>query len=442
MGGPFTGLFKGSPKDQPHRLDLTGSAFVAWDDNVLAQTPGGGIGGGGANYIDPRFIRPGVASGFQSGVSYGFHKSGTRSSFNIGAIGSVQQFESAAGRDPFWFYGYNLDAGLKTNVTPKTSISFATVAAFAPYYQYAPFLRDTASAESPVSSDYGFAVDSVMVRSTGASASVENRFTKKSAISAGVSWEQRTSPDNEQADVEARTVRAAFTHSLTRKLGFHVGYGITESRYKLNPDAKPVRSNQMDIGLGYGDGVTFRLGRSTVVSLSIGASIAKNGDPVSVAKTGKETAFMVTGAAAIARPLGRSWGTSAGYVRGTSYVIGFAEPLITDGANAGIGGPLTSRLHFSAGAGASRGQQLFSSANGDIISYTASTKLTFALFTHLGIYSQASYYRFSIPKNFTSLGFIPDLDRRSVSVGLTTWLPLIKPPRVRSDAGQTTTGQP
>jgi hypothetical protein len=271
---------------------------------------------------------------------------------------------------------------------------------------------------------------------------VENRFSKKSSISAGLGWEQRTSPDSPEADVDARTVRAAFSHSLTRKLGFHVGYGITESRYKLNPDAKPVRSNQMDIGLGYGDGVTFRLGRSTTVSLSIGASIARNGDPLSVAATGKETAFMVTGAATLARPLGRSWGTSAGYVRGTSYVIGFAEPLMTDGANAGIGGPLTSRLHFSAGAGASRGQQLFSSANGDIISYTASTKLTFALFSHLGIYGQASYYRFSIPTDFTSLGFIPDLDRRSVSVGLTTWLPLIKPRRVRSDAGQTTTGQP
>ena len=34
-GGPFTGLFKGSPKSQPHTLDLQASGFAAWDDNLV-----------------------------------------------------------------------------------------------------------------------------------------------------------------------------------------------------------------------------------------------------------------------------------------------------------------------------------------------------------------------------------------------------------------------
>ncbi|HEV2984196.1 MAG TPA: hypothetical protein VGX46_07400, partial [Vicinamibacterales bacterium] len=40
-GGPFSGLFKGSPKEQPQTFDLRGSAFGAWDDNLLAVAPGG-----------------------------------------------------------------------------------------------------------------------------------------------------------------------------------------------------------------------------------------------------------------------------------------------------------------------------------------------------------------------------------------------------------------
>jgi hypothetical protein len=237
---------------------------------------------------------------------------------------------------------------------------------------------------------------------------------------------------------------ASFSHSLTRKLSFRVGYGIQESRYAITPDAEPTRTNMLDIGLGFGDGITLSFGRHYTLSLSVGASLAKNGDPVSVAATGKNTAFSVTGGATLSRSLGRMWGTSIGYARGTSYVVGFHEPMMTDSANAGIGGPLFSRLQFSAGAGASRGQRLFSSdSGGDIISYSASTRLTYALFTNLGLYGQASYYRYSIPAGFTNFGFVPDLDRRSVSVGLTTWLPLIKQRRERRiPADPTTTGQP
>jgi len=126
-------------------------------------------------------------------------------------------------------------------------------------------------------------------------------------------------------------------------------------------------------------------------------------------------------------------------------MVGFPQPYLTDAANAGIGGRLATRLQFSAGAGASRGQELFAvSGGGNIISYTASTRLTYALFSHLGLYSQASYYRFSIPPGaFANFGFVPKLDRRSVSVGLSTWVPLIKPPRQRRDSGNPpTTGQP
>jgi hypothetical protein len=205
----------------------------------------------------------------------------------------------------------------------------------------------------------------------------------------------------------------------------------------------PVQSHLMDIGLGYGDGLTLAFGRHYTLSMSINTGIAKNGDPVSVATTGKNTAFTVGGGATLSRSIGRSWGASIAYVRDTRYMVGFSELVTTDSANAGIGGPITERLHFSAGAGASRGQLVFTESAGHLVSYTGSTRLTFALFSHLGLYSQASYYRFSIPPGFSNFGFVPDLDRRSVSVGLSTWLPLIKKPRQRRDSGtQTPTGQP
>jgi hypothetical protein len=237
-GNPFAGLFRGSPKEQPHTLDVTGSAFASSGDTLPGAVPPG-------NFSDPLAAQGlGIADGFQGAISYGFRRTGPRSGFNFAGNAGAQQFAGGS-RDPMRFYNYSASTGLTTKVSTKTTLSFGAASAYAPFFQYAPFLRSTTSEESPVGSDYGFAVHSVMVRSTGASASVENRFSKKSSISAGLGWEQRTSPDSPEADVDARTVRAAFSHNLTRKLGFHVGYGITESRYKLNPDAKPVRSNQI-----------------------------------------------------------------------------------------------------------------------------------------------------------------------------------------------------
>jgi hypothetical protein len=442
MGGPFSGLFTGSPRDQPQTLDVRGSGFAAWDDNLLAQTPGSG-GVTDPFAVDPRFLKPGVASGLQGSVAYQFRKNGTRSQFQLAADGGLQQFANGLGTGVFRFFSYGASTGLTTKVTNKTSVSLGAGAGYAPYFQYAPFLKNTTSEESPVGSDYGFAVDSEFVRSTSASASVENRFTKKSGVSAGVVWDQRIVPEHETANIDTRAAHVSFSHNLTRKFAFHLGYGIQESLYSFSSDLRRGRTHNLDIGLGYGDGLTLTFGRHYTLNMSIAATMAKNGDPRLVATTGKDTAFLVGGNASLSRSIGRNWGASIGYLRGTNYVVGFAEPVTMDSANAGISGTPTPRLNVSGGVGAARGQQVFSQSRGKLVTYTASTKVTYGLFSYLGLFAQASYYRFSIPPGFTSdFQFVPQLNRRSASVGLTTWVPLIKQRRARQDPAVQATGQP
>ena len=442
MGGPFSGLFRGSPREQPQTLDVRASGFAAWDDNPLAQSPGAG-GGTDPFAVDPRYVKPGVASGFQGSVAYAFRRGGARSQFQFTADTGVQQFENGLGNDPFRFYDYSVTTALTTKITNKTSVSIGAGSGYAPYFRYAPFLKNTTNEESPVASDYGFAVDSAFVRSSSASASIANRFTKKSAVSAGVGWEQRVMPSNELANTDNRSAHLSFSHNLTRKFAFHLGYGIQESRYAFSPNLRPALTHNLDIGIGYGDGLTLTFARHYTLSLSIGASVAKNGDPAVVATSGKQTAFIVDGSATLSRSIGRNWGASLGYVRGTSYVVGFLQPITMDSANASIGGALFERLSISAGAGASRGQQLFTESGSKLVTYSASTKLTYGLFSFLGIYAQASYYRFSIPADYlTNFQFVPQLNRRSVSVGLSTWVPLIKQRRARQDPAVLATGQP
>jgi hypothetical protein len=437
MGGPFDGLFRGSPREQPQRLDLTGSAFEAWDDNPLAQGPNGNGGFGAA----PQTVKSGYANGFQASLAYGLHRTGTRSELSVGANGSFQEFASSEGT-PLHFQSYGAEASLRTSITTKMSLSFSGNSAYAPYYQYLPFLTGTTTPESPVGTDYGFAVNSVWVRSSNGSIAFEDRFTKKSSISGTVGFSQQVITSADDLTVETETAAMRFNHNLTRKLAFYIGYSVSQSKYtQASPGAEPFRYGSMDVGLGYGDGLTFTFARHYTLNMHFGATIAKNGDPASVVKTGRSTALGITGAATLSRTLGRTWAASIGYTRATSYVVGFAEPFNTDTANAGLGGPIVSRLYFSLGAGASRGQQVFSD-NGTLVSYTGSARLTYGLFTNVGLYAQASYYKYSIPASILeAFQFTPQLERRSISAGVTTWLPLIKPPRVRRGSNDQQAGQ-
>jgi hypothetical protein len=242
-----------------------------------------------------------------------------------------------------------------------------------------------------------------------------------------VNWTQQVlTADNRTIETQSAGMR--YNHNITRKLSFYVGYQLSQSQYPESGGA-PFRYGNVDIGLGYGDGLVLSLGRYTTLSMNFGVSLAKNGDPVSIAKNGKQTQFFVNGAATLSRSLSRTWSASLGYSRGVTYALGFTEPFYTDSATAGLGGQVVDRLFFSLGAGASRGQQIFSEG-GSLTAYTGSARLTYGLFTRVGLYAQASYYKYAVPLSIEqSFAFLPQLERRSVSAGVTTWFPLIKPPR-------------
>jgi hypothetical protein len=468
-------MFKGSPREQPQTLDFQAAVFAGSDDNLLTAGPPGTSGTGIPIGGDTAGVQRGLANGAQASLVYGFRRSGTRSHVTAGAGASVMGFASSFGSKPLWLQSYTATTTFTTNLTARTQVSATGLASYAPYYQYAPFLQSTASGESPLGTDYGFAVESEWVRSTSVGAALSHRLTKTSTITVGTQRSESVIAGKKSVgDVGAGVVSVNYAQSLTRKLAFRVGYALGRSHYGNNltttdpstppPDAtapvetttaaaaeattttgdaeKAAYTHSLEVGLGYGDGITFSLGRHYVVTLGVGTAVSKNGDPKSVALTGKSTAFTVTGSATLSRSLGRTWGASVAYNRGTSYVVGFPQQMVSDSANAGIGGPIGRRVHVSAGVGASRGQMLFGPSGDSLVSYMGSARLSYALFSHLGFYGQASYYRFSLPAGFSTFGFLPDLNRRSVSVGLSTWLPLIKQRRVRSDSGSQTAGQP
>ena len=437
---PYWGLFGGGSKDQPHSLDVNATVSGVYDDNLAAQLPGSPYGNGVP--IDPRYAQAGFGYGFRGDAFYGFRKTGRRDSVKFDANAGVQEFSGALG-DPIWMRNLGVNGQYRHDFTPKITMSASGGVSDAPYYQYAPFIQGTIAAPGPAGKDTGFATNAPNVMQTTGTFSVEDRFSKRSNISFAAFTDRQDAPDFRAVTLDRQSVRGTFTHNILKQLAVHVGYVYEKTDYS-NSLAEPYVNQGLDIGLGYGDGITIRFGRYYTLSLAIGTSIARNGS-VRYAEEGQpEYRFLVNGHATLDRSIGRTWNAYASFIQDTQHVLGFTQPIYSSTATAGASGPIANKLNFSGGAGASRGQQVFSTSTtgGSLVSYNASARLTYAIMSNLALYSQASYYKYSTPSDFYFPLFLPNLERRSISVGLSTWVPLIKPPRRARTNEPQETGQP
>jgi hypothetical protein len=311
-----------------------------------------------------------------------------------------------------------------------------------PYYQYMPSVGSTAGlpaatvgsaassdgstadnaapavlpppSGSSVGPDVNFATQSAFVESWSAGATVADRITKRSTISASLRWDQEQVFD--LAKTQTRSAGARISHTLTRTLGVHAGFGLEDVRFGQDVSPGNRTLNQLyDVGLDFGDGVT--IARYYRLTFSTGTSVLRQEN---------QTQFFLTGSVALARSIGRTWYASIAAVRGTSYIAGFGDPFITDTVTAGLGGQFTRRLAFTAGLNYLSGQNVFSGSAGSLVTDSASARLTFAAHEHVGVYTQAAYYQYDEPEAFLSaIPFPSHLHRRSLSVGLSFWVPMI-----------------
>jgi hypothetical protein len=442
--GPYGDLFGAPRKPQTQSLDIRGQVFGGYDDNLLAQAPNSN----GAELFDPRLQVPGATTGLMSTASYDYAHTGRGKSatqFRISGAGSVQEFTGADSK-PFWTQNYNAASSLGTSLTPRVSVSLNGSASYTPYYQYIPMLgtaagaavgqgassdgttADTGAAALPpfavelppsiggTGTDLNFATEAAFVQFWGAGASVSDRITKRSTISGSVQWNE-TQVFN-VSKIQSRSAQARIAHTLTRTLGFHAGFGLQDMRFSQGPSLQTPTLNQLfDVGLDFGDGIT--IAKYYRLSFSTGTSALRQDN---------DTQFFLTGNISLARSLGRTWSASINANRGTSYIVGFANPFVSDAVGAGVGGQLARRLSLNAGLTYLRGQSVFSASTGNLVSETASARLTFAAGQHVGVYAQYAYYQYDVPDSlFSSISFPQHLHRRSASVGLSFWVPLINP---------------
>src|SRR5262249_18448600 len=173
--------------------------------------------------------------------------------------------------------------------TTRTSLSVSAGGSYAPFFQYVPFLKQTVAEDSPASHDQGFTAQADKGGSIDASIGLRNQFSKRASISGSVSWGDRRvvgSDSGLNSNMNQKGGQVRFSHNVSRKLAFYVGYSLQQTTY--TDTNQSFVSHGLDVGLGYGDGITFQLGRKTTLSMGAGVSVAKNGEPRPVLSGPKE----------------------------------------------------------------------------------------------------------------------------------------------------------
>jgi hypothetical protein len=402
---PFRGLFGAA--DAPERgqsLTIDWGLLGGYDDNLLAD-PSGGMNPAavvGGNY--------GSANGTLSYSARSEHRSfsatGTSSGRYYRDASELSAFDGGAG------------VTFVSDLGQRTKIDLGQSFAYQPYYGI-NFLGALVPSEAAIvdvggspnqaalSSQSSYALDgrAGLARTLGARSSLRGDYSYRSM--------QFGSGDE---TFSWRLASVTFLRSLSRNAALRLGYGYGVGKNTVATAAPPVVNHNLDFGIDYNRQLSFS--RRTRFNFSSGSTGVVNGNT---------TTYRLIGTAGLTQEIGRTWLANASYNRGVQYLPGFGEAFFADTAQLRFAGLLGRRVEASASAGYSSGQLGITSAASSYSSSTAGADLRVAMSRRLSFFAQYAYYRYGFGTGVeVPFGLPPQLDRQSVRVGISGWLPLVR----------------
>jgi hypothetical protein len=404
--GPYSEVL-GSRGDAQARQTLffRASAYGAWDDMLTSTVDSSG---------EERFLRDGLAGGFTGSLQHvqrsrnATWESSGNGSMRIYGAGSDNRAWTLAGR-----------TNGSVTINQKVSLGLSGAFAYSPYHSFAAGLDDPLSSLGPYGGGFSTASAAEKNISTDGGVSLTSRLSRRDSLNFSANARRSDFLDQADSNLTSYGGQASWRHTLTRNFGFHAGFGRDQVKYEF---ADAVASDRIDVGVDYGDTLTFT--RRTALAFNVSTSATRWED---------DTHYRVNGGATLTRGFGRSGSASLSYTRDTAFTAGFRAPLQTDAVSGDISDQLSRRSSWSARAGYTRGTVGFDADADHLHTVNAGGRVTTALTRHLSVYSDYTYYRYDVPAAATVFTFQPKFSRQSISVGLSLWAPIINDKRSPSD---------
>ena len=408
--GPYSGVLGAAADGEARQtLDVRGSLFGAWDDTLTSSD---------ASAVDQRFLRSGAASGASGSLTHALRSSNLQwsssASSSLRLYGSKSEDRAAT---------YAASTSLNTRIARRISLTASGGWAYSPYYSFAPGYDRRLATEGAFGGGFGLATAAEKNTMANAGTGLTWQLSRRDAFSVTGSASRYNFPDEANGSIDTWGGSARFTHTLSRSLSFHAGFGRTQARYK-EVDNRSATSDSIDVGVDYNDALVFS-GRRT--SLAFGWSTG-------AVRWNDDTMIRLNGTATLTRGFGRSGSAALRYSRTTNFDAGFREPILSDTVSAGVNDQLGRRVTWSTQVSYSHNGIGFSSSSQNYDAYNAGGGITVALTRRIGLYTDYSFYSYEMPAGATVFTSLPEFSRQSVTAGLTLWAPLIADKRSSRDS--------
>jgi len=407
QAGPFGGLFGRTPErigKEFTALEFRSTVRGQYDDALLDSgtpselVPQGGPSGGGS-----------------AGLS--FERSSDRLRLKLHGSASHQQFF----REPvFAATSYDTGALLMAQVATRLALDASVGYRRSPFYHLVPDASGGLPAPIMLLPTDVVAASRLDHDTIEAMAGFTSAYSRRSTLSASVSRRSTRFYDLADNDFEVWGAQGTWRRRLSRSLAARVAYGREETR----PAAGTTRfvHETIDVGIDFERAIS--LARRTGLTFTTQTS--------AVREAGGERRYRLNGGALLTRGFQRTWLASLGVNRDTDFLPGFLQPVFSEGVSASLAGMLSTRIEWSATAGARRGQVGFDNPD-DFITYTGSSRLAMALNRRLGIHAEYTYYRYELPVGSSPVVLLPRLSRQAVSAGFSVYAPIFTRMRTPRD---------
>jgi opacity protein-like surface antigen len=243
--------------------------------------------------------------------------------------------------------------------------------------------------------------------------SATQMLSSRNSISYYVS-RHRTDSGFERRHLIVQSGGSTYRRQMTRYGGLRLGYGYSVADYHREPPDR-LRMHLIDTGYDYSRPLSFS--RRTTIGASTGMQVFdRRGAMIYRA--------LVT--ALVDHQLGRTWEVGGQYDRGTQYAAIVDEPVYADTVRvhtAGIVGG--QRLVLSLDAAYSDGHLTYTLNQNQVVTYTGAARLQWAISQNWSLLGMYSYYNYEFGSDVPlPPGMLSQIDRHSVRLGISYWLPL------------------